>query len=44
MFRPMEEEFGPTPSKQIKEENVKRGISPFRLATDRASGRQADLL
>ncbi|XP_060232233.1 grainyhead-like protein 2 homolog [Meriones unguiculatus] len=23
MFRPMEEEFGPTPSKQIKEENVK---------------------
>lgn len=25
----MEEEFGPTPSKQIKEENIKRGISPW---------------
>lgn len=28
----MEEEFGPTPSKQIKEENIKRGISPWHAA------------
>lgn len=28
MFRPMEEEFGPAPSKQMKEEGMKRGISP----------------
>lgn len=27
MFRPIEDEFGPAPSKQIKEEGVKRGIS-----------------
>lgn len=25
MFRPMEEEFGPAPAKQMKEEGVKRG-------------------
>ena len=28
MFRPMEEEFGPAPSKQMKEEGMKRGTPP----------------
>lgn len=28
MFRPMEEEFGPAPSKQMKEEGMKRGTAP----------------
>lgn len=27
----MEEEFGPAPSKQLKEEGMKRGISPLAL-------------
>lgn len=27
MFRPMEEEFGPAPSKQMKEEGMKRGTT-----------------
>lgn len=34
MFRPMEEEFGPTPSKQIKEENVKRVLLYVRKEND----------
>lgn len=29
MFRPVEEEFGPSPLKQIKEEGLKRGKNPF---------------
>lgn len=29
IFRPVEEEFGPSPLKQIKEEGLKRGNSQF---------------
>ncbi|XP_054564237.1 grainyhead-like protein 2 homolog [Eptesicus fuscus] len=34
MFRPMEEDFGPTPSKQIKEEGMKRVLLYVRKETD----------
>ncbi|XP_053414813.1 grainyhead-like protein 2 homolog isoform X4 [Nycticebus coucang] len=34
MFRPMEEEFGPAPSKQIKEEGMKRVLLYVRKETD----------
>lgn len=34
MFRPVEEEFGPSPLKQIKEEGLKRGNSQFLAVTN----------
>ncbi|XP_023558077.1 grainyhead-like protein 2 homolog isoform X3 [Octodon degus] len=34
MFRPMEEEFGPTPTKQMKEEGIKRVLLYVRKETD----------
>ncbi|XP_045883345.1 grainyhead-like protein 2 homolog isoform X1 [Meles meles] len=34
MFRPMEEEFGPAPSKQLKEEGIKRVLLYVRKETD----------
>ncbi|EGW09560.1 Grainyhead-like protein 2-like [Cricetulus griseus] len=34
MFRPMEDEFGPAPSKQIKEENIKRVLLYVRKEND----------
>lgn len=38
MFRPVEEEFGPSPLKQMKEEGLKRGNSQFLEVKNNAVG------
>ncbi|KAK1212769.1 GRHL2 protein, partial [Pygoscelis papua] len=38
MFRPVEEEFGPSPLKQMKEEGLKRGNSQFLAVKNNAVG------
>lgn len=38
MFRPVEEEFGPSPLKQMKEEGLKRGNSQFLAVKNNAAG------